>query len=114
LSPNHGKPTQKFFEDYIILYNITLPPTKNAACKLQKTQMKLYKYNMPSSVQLFYGSRQGVGYNIVMPFNVMYPQIILLESQTPVEKPLILVLHFLNKNKRIVVRVNINRGGSGT
>jgi len=79
--------------------------------------MKPYKYNMwcmPSPVQLFYGSRQSVSYNIVLPFNVMYPQIILLESQTPAEKPLIFVLHFLNENKRIVVRVNINRGGSGT
>ena len=65
---------------------------------------------MPSSVQLYYGSRQSVSYDIVTPFDVMYPQIILLESLTPAES---LVLYFLDKNKRIVVGVNINRGGSG-
>ena len=42
---------------------------------------------MPSSVQLYYGSRQSVSCDIVTPFDVMYPQIILLESLTPAEKP---------------------------
>jgi len=48
-----------------------------------------------------------------MPFDVTYPQIKFLESKTPTEKPLIFVFHLFNKNKRIVVSVHINRGGSG-
>ena len=68
---------------------------------------------MPSSAQLHYGSRQCVSNDIVTPFYIMYPQIVLLESDTPAEKPLIFVLHLLNNNKRIVVCVNINRGRGG-
>ena len=59
-------------------------------------------------------SGQGIGHNIVLSLNVLYVQIVFLQSQTPPHKPLIFVLHLVDEGEGVMICKDKHRVHCGT